>query len=339
MISAIISTTCPKMANVLIIKLGALGDVVMATSLIKQIQSFHSADNLFLLTSTPFDTFFHDWKGLNVHTVKRKGLRNSLRTIAWIRDNHFESVYDLQSNDRSGLYCALSGIHRRIGNHPRYPYNVHPEESYRGQCHIYDRMLAVLESAGIRAEHLAPSLPASDEEKQRIKTWLKENKLVKDSFIIIHAGGSRQHPDKRWPYYKQLAEALSARNKSIVWIGGNDDIEINESLSSIAGINACMQFTFSELAELGRQASFAITNDSGPMHILSCSDTPVYAFFGPTDWQRNHAIGQRDHVLSPQTMSANEASANLNGAVFSSVSLDKINLLSVLDRLETDGCI
>ena len=274
-----------------------------------------------------------------MHTVKRKGFRNNLRTIAWIKKNHFDSVYDLQSNDRSGLYCALSGIHRRIGNHPRYPYNVHPEEPYRGQCHIYDRMLAVLESAGIKAEHLAPSLPASEKEKQHIKTWLKENKLVEDNFIIIHAGSSRQHSDKRWPYYKQLAEALSVRNKAIVWIGGNDDIEINESLSSIAGINACMQFTFIELAELGQHASFAVTNDSGPMHLLSCSGIPVYAFFGPTNWQRNHAVGQRDHVFSPQTISASEASASLNDALFSPVSLDKINLSSVLDRLETDGCI
>jgi len=325
--------------KILIIKLGALGDVVMATSLIKQIQSFHSTDNLFLLTSTPFDTLFTGWKGLAVHTVKRKGLRNNLLTIAWIRKNHFESVYDLQSNDRSGLYCALSGSHRRIGNHPRYPYNVHPEEPYRGQCHIYDRMLTVLESAGIPAKHTAPSLPASGQEKQYIRAWLDKNKLVKDDFIIIHAGGSKQHPEKRWPYYEEFAEALSARNKAIVWIGGNDDIEINESLFSIAGVNACMQFTFTELAELGRHASFAITNDSGPMHILSCSDIPVYAFFGPTNWQRNHAIGQRDHVFSSQIISASEASAGLKDVVFSPLSLDKINLLYVIDRLKQGGRI
>jgi len=101
------------MANILIIKLGALGDVVMATSLITQIQSFHSTDNLFLLTSEPFDTIFSAWKGLTVHTIKRNGFRNNLNAIAWIRKNNFAVVYDLQSNDKTGLYCALSGIHRK----------------------------------------------------------------------------------------------------------------------------------------------------------------------------------------------------------------------------------
>jgi len=139
------------MANVLIIKLGALGDVVMSTSLIKQIQSFHSADRLFLLTTKPFNTIFHAWSGLSVHTVKRMGLLNNLNAVAWIRSKHFSSVYDLQSNDRSGLYCALSGIPTRIGNHPRYPYTIHPKDPYFGQCHIYKRMLEVLESAGIPA--------------------------------------------------------------------------------------------------------------------------------------------------------------------------------------------
>ncbi len=286
------------MANVLIIKLGALGDVVMSTSSIKQIQSFHTADKLFLLTSKPFDTIFRAWCGLNIKTIERKGFMNTLHTISWIRKNHFTAVYDLQSNDRTGLYCAFSGITRRIGNHPRYPYNIHPEEPYRGQCHIYDRMLTVLESAGIKAEHIAPSLPTSDQEKQHVKTWLKENKLVKNNFIIIHAGGSKQHFEKRWPYYEQLAKIFSTENKSVVWVGGNDDLEINKILSSITGINASKQFTFLELAELGRHASFALTNDSGPMHILSCSDIPVYAFFGPSNWRRNHAVGQKEFIIT-----------------------------------------
>ena len=134
------------MENVLIIKLGALGDVVISTSLIKQIQSFHSTDKIFLLTSKPFDTIFHAWKDLNIHTVERKGLLNTLRTMTWIRKSRFNTVYDLQSNDRTGLYCAVSRASKRIGNHPRYPYNIHPKEAYKGQCHIYDRMLTVLKS-------------------------------------------------------------------------------------------------------------------------------------------------------------------------------------------------
>ena len=49
--------------------------------------------------------------------------------------------------------------------------------------------------------------------------------------------------------------------------------------------------------ELGRRARFAVTNDSGPMHVLSCAGIPLYAFFGPTSAARSHALGQRQRVL------------------------------------------
>jgi ADP-heptose:LPS heptosyltransferase len=320
------------MSNILIIKLGALGDVVMATSLINQIQSFHSTDNIFLLTSEPYDKIFHTWKNLTVHTLKRKGIRNNLRTISWIRKKRFTTVYDLQSNDRSGLYCALSGIRRRVGNHPRYPYNVHPEEPYEGQCHIYDRMLAVLISAGIPATHTAPSLPASDQEKQHVRTWLKENSLVQKNFIIIHAGGSIQHPEKRWPYYEELAKKLSLNGMQIVWVGGDNDVEINKRMASVTGLNACNLFTFSELAELGRYASFAITNDSGPMHVFSCSGIPVYGLFGPTNWKRNHAVCQENRVISAQI----EGVSTSDIEKFSPLPLTTISANIIINRLTRD---
>ena len=57
-------------------------------------------------------------------------------------------------------------------------------------------------------------------------------------------------------------------------------------------------FTIVELAELGRRARFAITNDSGPMHVLSAAGIPVFGLFGPSDWRRNHALGQAENVIA-----------------------------------------
>ncbi len=318
------------MANILIIKLGALGDVVISTSLIKQIQTFHSTDSIALLTSKPFHDLFQAWSGITTHSVERKGALNNLSTIKWIRKNKFNSIYDLQSNDRSGLYCAFSGAPVRIGNHPRYPYNLHPKTVYLGKSHIYDRMISVLESAGISAMPSLPFLPISEEGKQRVNMWVEKKGLAKKKFILIHPGGSSQHPEKRWPHYEKFAQMLSTKNKAIVWVGGADDREINNKLSSITGLDACMKFTFSELAELGRQASFAITNDSGPMHILSCSGIPVYAFFGPTNWMRSHAIGQERNIISAQI---NGKTPHKNNNAFSPASLKSISAETVVNRL------
>ena len=64
------------------------------------------------------------------------------------------------------------------------------------------------------------------------------------------------------------------------------------------GIDATNVFTLPQLAILGQRARFAVTNDSGPMHVLSASGIPVFALFGPSNWRRNHALGQAARALS-----------------------------------------
>jgi len=303
---------------------------VMATSLIKQIKDFHAMTTVWLLTSPPFESLFTNWNGLNVKVFPRKGMMATLNTVCWIRKEKFSHIYDLQSSDRTMLLCALSGVQHCVGNHQHFPYRIHPKDKYTGQCHIFDRMLEVITCAGIPAHHDSPFLPASEQDKSKIQQWLKINNLADTPFIILHAGSSPAHKNKRWPYYDQLGKVLTDKGLQIIWVGTDDDAALNAQLSGIAGIDASNEFSIIELAELGRYAKFAITNDSGPMHILSCSGIPVYAFFGPTNWKRNHAIGQEDRVFCPALLDSKPAD---EGQDLKQISLDHVIARLGADRL------
>jgi len=278
--------------KVLIIKLGALGDIVMSTALIQQIQKHHIGDDIFLLTSPSFISLFNDWDNLTVHAFPRRGIFAMINTICWIRRQSFSRLYDLQSNDRSAIFTALSGAVDRVGNHPRYPYNIHPEDTYTGQCHVVERMKLILKSAGLAPPSQTPCLPISSRSKEKVASWIKRQELQGKPFIVMHAGASLMRPEKRWPHFEELGAKLDSAGYRIIWIGAEADIQLNKKLSNTSGIDATNVFSLPELAELGKHAQFAITNDSGPMHVLSCSNIPVYAFFGPTNWRRTHAIGQ-----------------------------------------------
>lgn len=283
--------------KILIIKLGALGDVINSTSVIKQIVDHHVGANISLLTSPAFADIFLNFENLTVFCFKRKGFLNSIKTLCWIRQNKFDRIYDLQSNDRTTIYSALSGVPFRAGNHPRFPYHAHPKTKYIGQCHSFDRLNQILESAQIKKAEALPYLPISSNTINDINNWISKHNLEEKPFILFHAGSSPLHLKKRWPYFAELARILN-KTYAIIWIGGKDDAELNLELSSDLGINATNEFNFFQLVELGKRAMFAVTNDSAPMHILSCSQIPVFGLFGPTYARRTHALGQFDNVIT-----------------------------------------
>lgn len=315
--------------DILIIKLGALGDVVMATGLVERILRHHAPRRCVLLTSPSYEELFAARPGLELKTFDRSSLRSTLATVQWTRRQRFGRVYDLQSNDRTGVMCGLSGIPERAGNHPRFPYNLHPQGRYTGQCHIHDRMLEVLEAAGVSADKVVPCLHPSAADREKVDAWLQERDLAGRKLVIMHAGASARRPEKRWPHFRELAEALAQRGFLTLWAGGGEDRRTNADLARVTGADATGAFSFLQLVALTARARFAATNDSGPMHLLACGSIPVYGLFGPTDWRRNHAVGQRERVLS----------LNRDEPKFRKTSLAELKPGQALRRLERDGVL
>ncbi len=310
------------MSKILIIKLGALGDIIMATPIIKQIQHHHCHDKLWLLTTPFFFNLFKNWGGLDVFALSRQGIFSIPRSLHWIRQHKFDVLYDIQSNDRTSILSAFSGIPRRVGNHPRFPYHIHPAEPHVGQCHAFERYNQILASANIPPAPQRPWLPKDKHAASFVKSWLNKNNFFGKKLVLLHAGSSARHPEKRWPHFGELAKALERQSYKILWIGGKDDIETNRKLSTQIGFDASNAFEILQLAELGKQACFAVTNDSAPMHILSCSMIPVYGLFGSINWRRAHALAQERCVISMDSTAP---------------SISNIQVDDVLQRLRHDG--
>lgn len=284
--------------KVLIIKLGALGDVVMATPLIEAIQIAHPGAQIQLLTTPAFAPIFHAWQNLHVHAFPRRGWRAMIDIIGFVRRGNFDRIYDLQGNDRTSIVCALSGAAERVGNHTRFPYTHHPSDKWRGNMHIFERMKRVLQSADVSVGRQTPILPTTTDERQNVENWLATHNPEQHKLVGFHASASAGRAEKCWPYFVTLAKRLLTQGINPVWLGaGEDEKQNTDFIRRSGGINASGAFSIPELALCGEHFSFAVTNDSGPMHVLAASGIPVYGLFGPSDWRRNHALGQEDHVI------------------------------------------
>ena len=219
------------------------------------------------------------------------------RALTHLRMGRYARLYDLQCSGRSRWLCLLSGVPVRVGNAPSPAYTHTPPAAGREKPHPFDTLNALLRAAGVPEAEPRPWLPTGPAEQEQVSGWCQAHGLRNGRFALFHAGGSRRWESKRWPHYVALAAAVERRGVRVVWIGAGEDRALNQALAQDVGIDATDAFSVRGLAELGRRARFAVTNDSGPMHVLSCAGIPLYAFFGPTSVARSHALGQRQRVL------------------------------------------
>ena len=324
--SDVTSTGLPAGARVLVIRLGALGDMVMVSAFLRHLIALHGdAGEVTLLTTPQFAPLFSGFDGLTVAAFPRQGFRARLRALGYIRRGGFARVYDLQSNHRTRILVGLSGVPQRVGLWPLWPFTHHPDYGRERPEHIFTRTNDLLAAVGLPAAPETLNLPVSTEAMQRVAAWRQTQGLEPGRYVLCHAGASPIHPEKRWPGFAELAGHLHAAGWQMVWVGGPDDVEVNRTLSTRVGIDATSAFTLPELCELARSAAFAVTNDSAPMHAIAAAGTPVFALFGPTDWRRCHAVGQRERVLEAPLDPAGRRP------------LDGLKVESVLSRINAEG--
>lgn len=292
------------MKKILVIKMSALGDVLMALPHVEAILSHHPDDAVWMLTGPSVKELFVNHPRLKVVALdrdRRFGGESRYGRLLWVRKQAFDAVYDLQGNRTSRLLVRFSKSPRRVGTQPESIYHFHPAGFYRRDTrqHVFDRLNETLAAAGLHPAEPRTVLYPSGKDVDRVGCWKSTQGLTDKTFAVMHAGSSSDWPSKRWPaeYFLELARRVEACGLRCVWIGGPADGEINSSLAGRVGMDATGRFSILQLYELGKAAAFAVTNDSGPMHILAASGLPVYGFFGPTDWVRSHAVGQSQRVL------------------------------------------
>lgn len=257
--------------RVLIIKLGALGDIVMALGALAALRRHHAEDHITVLTRPVFepllrasglaDTFLAD------PSLRPTEFRRILELRKLLRAGEFDRVFDLQGSDRSRAYRALLW--------PNAAAHVFAQRRARGaRTHAFDRHAEVLRAAGI-----ADIAPAD-------LSWLHDDLEAFDlpeAFVVLVPGSSPHRLDKRWPAaaYGEVAQACAAAGIIPVVIGSGQEAELGREVARICPTARDLtgRTSFGHIAELGRRARAAIGNDTGPMHILAATACPCLVLF------------------------------------------------------------
>jgi ADP-heptose:LPS heptosyltransferase len=151
--------------NILIIKLGALGDVVLSTPQLLRLAEAHAGDRITLLTAPAYVELVTGLP-LQVVAFQRKGFIEMLRVLRWLLGQHFDVVYDLQGSLRSRIMTLLTQAARRVGRSPGIAYTHTPLAA--GSVHAFDRLNDVLVAGGIEAAVPELQLPAGTATASRV---------------------------------------------------------------------------------------------------------------------------------------------------------------------------
>ena len=210
-----------KKQSILIIKHGAFGDLIQSDGIFKSIKNRHPNSHLCLLTSSLFkelmmkSPYFEDI--IVDNRVSFWKLKNYLCLLKQIYSKNLSYIYDLQNSQRTLIYKFfllknVSWISTQREDHPT--------SGLQG-------LIDMLKKDGMNSKEIyGPDLSWM---VQDVSSLLKKNKIDKN-YIVLIPGSSKKHPEKRWPFYKEIAIKFKSCGYDVINILGPDELDLKQSL-------------------------------------------------------------------------------------------------------------
>lgn len=276
--------------HVLVVKLGALGDLLLAEGALRDIREHHGGAHITLLTRRAFATLLDCCPWLDEVLIDQNHPRWRLdamwRLSKVLRGRKFDAIYDLQDSSRSRFYRRwLTGNSQR---------GTRRDQKSDKSIPVLARHGAQLQAAGIQPRHTAD--PAADWIGAPVDALLHDAGVTQP-FVLLLPGSSTRGVVKRWPHYAALGEQLQARGLLPVIVPGPAEIG---TFSDIPGIellaNGGGALDLHGLAGVMRRAVAVVGNDSGPTHLAASLGVPGLALFATDTAQADRTCLGRNRM-------------------------------------------
>jgi heptosyltransferase-2 len=279
------------MKQALIVKLGAIGDVLMA---VPAVHALHQ-------------------QGYRIDWIAGPAVADLLRCYSWI------NVID--ADDRAVLHGSMSERIRALGAVWRQVvkagrYDLLATLYYDQRWRIFtlpvrseksitlsreDRARRILPTRHHTAEFARIVLGLPDTCRDYSLPPLRPDRLPaapvapKASLrriAMVPAGASnmvRQQTLRRWPAerYVEIADALLMRGDEVLLLGGPTDTWVLEHFRGLLNhprlFNLIGATTLPQLVSTADTCDLVLSHDTGPLHLAALSNAAILALFGPTD--------------------------------------------------------
>lgn len=287
--------------NILIIKWGALGDMVISTGAIRSVKETYPNARVVLLSNSlmkqiaPGGSIVDE---LIVYDEKKyygvKAVTHLLRLMLYLRKYKFDLAINLRwHSDRCAMIAYLSGAKERVSSGPHNMMRLYTTKVPfpQGRYHEVHRNLDIVKAVGIKVKDETPYTFISKEDESFAQEFFQKNNFNKENIVCIHPGASK--PIRAWlpERFREIAKLLTEKfgvNVIVTWSGKEKELA-----DYVASVNPEKIFvapqtkSIGELAALIKSSTMCLTNCTGPMNVAVAVQTPTCAILGssdPTDW-------------------------------------------------------
>lgn len=288
----------------LIIKVGAIGDAVMALPTLKKIREDYPTAHITWLGGKIIQSLIEStslvdaYLSINEKQLYTSSLLSKLKVIVkvWLLlfFKKFDAIYILHSDNRYRLFTwSCFAKTKKLATSPHY---IKLDQYHAiGYLKVYQNI-----TYPITQMIDYPKINFSE------KKWEHHhlNTIIPQKSIVLAPGGTkntlREQAVRRWPihYYLQLAKQLIHQGWNIVIIGSAADNWILSYFQQLPVINLVGKNNLLETCFSIHLAQAFITHDCGPMHLAKLTNTPTLALFGPVSPFARYSINTYQNNIS-----------------------------------------
>ena len=310
------------MNRILIVRLGALGDVVHAIPVAAALRRAFPAARIDWLVGAKHREILdlvpvidrrlviNDRLSPDSERAAPDGGRSLLAAIGELRRSRYDVAIDLQGLIKSAVLARASGAPRVVGFSSRYAREraarlfytethdpgrgglYHPRETR----HVVDINLGLLAVLGITAPAREFPIESTDSDVAR-----RAGEQTGGSYALLNPGAA--WPNKRWPPERLAAIAIELRARHglmsvVLWGPGEEELAAAVAAGAGGAAVVSPKTNIADLVALARGAALMVSGDTGPTHIAAAVGTPLVGIYGPTRPARNGPMSPLDVTVS-----------------------------------------
>lgn len=308
----------PRGTRILIIKLGAMGDVLRTTCLLPILRREFTPCHITWITAPESRELLAGNPAIDRLLTLR------IEDVLALEIEHFDYAFNFDK-DAEALALAVrvnARVRRGFAPQPRagtlsifneaslhaLRLGLSDELKFRKSTLTYPQIICEMAELPYRGEEYVLELDAGARRRagERFEAWRQDHRVESPYYIGLNTGCGTGFPTKQWTVdgFSGLARELLERDERTVCLllGGTREREFNDAIVRAVAhprlIDTGCDNSLRDFMALLERCDAVVSSDSLAMHVAIALRRPVVALFGPTCHQEVDLFGRGEKIVT-----------------------------------------